>query len=160
MFGTILYFESNSSDTDLGLHCQELISPLLWLADSASVSSPSFPFIISSIVAISCLLYMDFDCSQGAILHVAQSSHTNTHVHVPIGMGGKLALRGFVFQMCCQIKSVFSNQGTLSSLRLLKKDFKQEFNTMRYQQLPSVCCFLSHIDLSKNKWKDIVLFER
>ncbi len=25
---------------------------------------------------------MDFDCSQGAILHLALSSHTNTHKHI------------------------------------------------------------------------------
>lgn len=33
-----------------------------------------------TIVAISCLLCMDFDCSQGVSLHPAPSSHTNTQI--------------------------------------------------------------------------------
>lgn len=56
------------------------LSSSSWLSYCPSVSSPpSLPPCLSTIVAISRLLCMDFDCSQGAILHVAQSSHTNTH---------------------------------------------------------------------------------
>ena len=46
-------------------------------------NSPPPP--VSSIVAISCLLCMDFDCSQGAILHLALSSHTNTYMRAHEG---------------------------------------------------------------------------
>lgn len=82
---------------------------------------------LSTIVAISRLFCMDFDCSQGAILHVAQSSHTNTHAQTCMRRRGgerggkKLAFRGFVYQMCCQIMSGISHQGTFSSLGLLKR---------------------------------------
>lgn len=56
------------------------LSSSSWLSYCPSVSSPPpLPPCLSTIVAISRLLCMDFDCSQGAILHVAQSSHTNTH---------------------------------------------------------------------------------
>lgn len=105
------------------------LSSSSWLSYCPSVSSPPpLPPCLSTIVAISRLLCMDFDCSQGAILHVAQSSHTNTHAQACMCRRGgerggekKLAFRGFVYQMCCQIMSGISHQGTFSSLGLLKR---------------------------------------
>lgn len=130
MLGTIFLFAANSADTDFSLHCQELISLFLFwltgwrrgdsiclLASTPSSLLPPSPPSISSIVAISCLLCMDFDCSQGAILHVAQ---THTYMHRR-GEKKILAFRGFVYQMCCQIMSGISCQGTFYCLRLPKR---------------------------------------
>lgn len=80
----------------------------------------------TSIVAISCLFCMDFDCTRGVGggSHPALTSHTKTQITymgAPKGRKKKLALRGFVYQICCQIMSAISCQVTVFRLRHHKR---------------------------------------
>lgn len=58
---------------------------------------------LSSIVAISCLLCMDFDFSQGAILHLVLSSHTYTCMHAHKGEKKNLPSEDLFIK--CAVKS-------------------------------------------------------
>lgn len=85
MFGTILcsklswyWLQSSLPGTHFPFSSSNWLTVQLSICLLASIPPPSPPSV-SPIVAISCLLCMNFDYSQGAILHLLPSSHTNTH---------------------------------------------------------------------------------
>lgn len=84
----------------------QFFSPSVTDCNSLSVSEPPPPVPTPTIVAISCLLCMDFDCTQGVILHPAPSSHTNTQItYIHAQKGRKKYLPSEDLLIKCAVKS-------------------------------------------------------